>query len=68
MRTRFRVGFLASALLLAPLGVVATASAVPLDAAPAQAEPVAVVCTMQYPASLFCQLASLSAEAGSAGK
>ncbi|MGV9415102.1 hypothetical protein ACWDOP_34820 [Nocardia sp. NPDC003693] len=68
MRTRYRAGILASAILFAPLAAAATAAAVPLTPAPAPADQVAQVCTMQYPASLWCQLGSLSADAGSGQK
>ncbi|MEV6070825.1 hypothetical protein AB0L82_30145 [Nocardia sp. NPDC052001] len=64
MRNRFRAGVLASALLLAPLTAVATASAVPLDEAPAQNADVAgQVCIQQFPQSVICLLSTFSASA-----
>ncbi|MEV6773140.1 hypothetical protein AB0N05_31350 [Nocardia sp. NPDC051030] len=65
MRNRFRIGVVACALLLAPLGAVASASAVPLESAPAQVDQVAKVCAQEWPASLFCLLSSLSSDSGS---
>ncbi|MBL1077846.1 hypothetical protein JK358_25920 [Nocardia sp. 2] len=67
MRTRFRAGVLVGALLLAPLGAAATASAVPLAPA-AEPEPVATVCVQQWPDSLICLLTSFSADSSSAEK
>lgn len=65
MRRALRAGLLASALLTAPLATAATASAIPLEpqSAPAtvQAPGFAPICTMQYPPTLQCWLASMSA-------
>ncbi|MFF2557181.1 hypothetical protein ACFVUS_39705 [Nocardia sp. NPDC058058] len=64
MRNRFRAGVLVSALVLAPLAGVATASAVPLDEAPVQNADVAgQVCVQQFPQSVICLLSTFSASA-----
>ncbi|MGW6332612.1 hypothetical protein [Nocardia rhamnosiphila] len=66
MRNAVRGGILAALLLAAPLATATSAPAVPLEHPvvtehPDAATETGLVCTMQYPPTLPCFLASLSA-------
>jgi hypothetical protein len=66
MRNAVRGGVLVAALLAAPIAAATPSLAIPLEQPRATeqertAEETGIVCTMQYPPSLLCLLASLSA-------
>ncbi|WP_459545925.1 hypothetical protein [Nocardia sp. X0981] len=66
MRNALRGTILAAALLVAPVAAATSAPALPLEQPrvieqPESAEETGIVCTMQYPPSPLCLLASLSA-------